>query len=131
VKNLVEMGAKYPVTFRDKDGNFLDGGHSYSLHVPPNIPAKNFWSATVYDATTASGLDNGRPFPSLNQMDKPVVNADGSLDLYFGPTAPAGKEKNWLRTVPGKGYFVIFRLYSPEQAFFDQTWKPDDIVRTK
>lgn len=131
VKNLVEMGAKYPVTFRDKDGNYLDGGHSYSLHLPPNIPAKNFWSATVYDATTASGLDNGRPFPSLNQMDKPAMNADGSLDLYFGPTAPAGKEKNWLRTVPDKGYFVIFRLYSPEQAFFDQTWKPDDIVKTK
>ncbi|WP_433703990.1 DUF1254 domain-containing protein [Paraburkholderia sacchari] len=130
VKNLVGIGAKYPVTFRDKDGKFLDGGNSYALHLPPNIPAKNFWSATVYDATTASGLDNGQPFPSLNQMDKPVQNADGSLDLYFGPKAPAGKEKNWLRTVPGKGYFVIFRLYSPEQAFFDQTWKPGDLEKT-
>jgi len=131
VVNLVDAGAKYPVTFRDKDGNFLDGGNNYSLHLPPNIPAKNFWSATVYDATTASGLANGQPFPSLNQMDKPVQNADGSLDLYFGPSAPAGKEKNWLRTVPGKGYFVIFRLYSPQQAFFDQTWKPDDIVKAR
>jgi hypothetical protein len=130
VKNLVNMGAKYPVTNRDKDGNFLDGGNSYTLHLPPHIPAKNFWSATVYDGTTASGLDNGQPFPSLNQMDKPVMNADGSLDLYFGPNAPAGKEKNWLRTVTGKGYFVIFRLYSPEQAFFDQTWKPGDLVKT-
>ncbi|MFK0375988.1 DUF1254 domain-containing protein [Pandoraea sp. NPDC090278] len=131
VVNLVDAGAKYPVTFRDKDGNFLDGGNNYSLHLPPNIPAKNFWSATVYDATTASGLANGQPFPSLNQMDKPVQNADGSLDLYFGPSAPAGKEKNWLQTVPGKGYFVIFRLYSPQQAFFDQTWKPNDIVKTR
>lgn len=130
VKNLVGAGAKYPVTFRDKDGNFLDGGKSYSLHLPPNIPAKNFWSATVYDAATASGLDNGQDHPSLNQMDKPVQNADGSLDLYFGPNAPAGKQKNWLRTVPGKGYFVIFRLYSPEKAFFDQTWKPGDIEKT-
>ncbi|MGR9585286.1 DUF1254 domain-containing protein [Pandoraea sputorum] len=130
VVNLVEMGAKYPVTFRDKDGNFLDGGNTYTLHLPPNIPAKNFWSATVYDGTTASGLANGQSFPSLNQMDKPLQNADGSLDLYFGPMAPAGKEKNWLRTVPGKGYFVIFRLYSPQKAFFDQTWKPDDIVKT-
>lgn len=131
VKNLIDLGAKYPVTFRDKDGNYLDGGHTYSLHLPPNIPAKNFWSATVYDGTTASGLANGQPFPSLNQMDKPVMNADGSLDLYFGPAAPAGKEKNWLRTLPNKGYFVIFRLYAPEQAFFDQTWKPDDIVKMK
>jgi hypothetical protein len=130
VKNIVDAGAKYPVTFRDKDGNFLDGGQSYTLHLPPNIPAKNFWSATVYDGTTASGLDNGRPYPSLNQMDKPAVNADGSIDLYFGPTAPAGKEKNWLGTVPGKGYFVIFRLYSPEKAFFDQTWKPGDLEKS-
>lgn len=131
VKNLVDAGAKYPVTFRDKDGNFLDGAQSYKLHLPPNIPAKNFWSATVYDATTGSGLDNGQDHPSLNQMDKPVQNADGSTDLYFGPTAPAGKEKNWLRTLPGKGYFVILRLYSPQKAFFDQTWKPGDIEKSK
>ncbi|GJG98167.1 DUF1254 domain-containing protein [Cupriavidus pauculus] len=131
VKNIVNAGAKYPVTSRDKDGNFLDGGQSYALHLPPNIPAKNFWSATVYDGTTASGLDNGQSHPSLNQMDKPVRNPDGSTDLYFGPTAPAGKEKNWLRTLPGKGYFVILRLYSPEQAFFDQTWKPGDIEKVK
>ncbi|BFG78259.1 DUF1254 domain-containing protein [Paraburkholderia terrae] len=130
VKNIVDAGAKYPVTFRDKDGNFLDGGQSYSLHLPSNIPAKNFWSATVYDATTASGLDNGQPHPSLNKMDKPVQNADGSIDLYFGPSAPSGKEKNWLKTVPGKGYFVIFRLYSPEKAFFDQSWKPGDLEKT-
>lgn len=131
VKNLVDAGAKYPVTFRDKDGNYLDGGQSYKLSLPPNIPAKNFWSATVYDGTTASGLDNGQDHPSLNKMDKPVQNADGSIDLYFGPTAPAGKDKNWLRTVPGKGYFVIFRLYSPEKAFFDGTWKPNDLEKIR
>jgi hypothetical protein len=78
---------------------------------------------------TGSGLDNGQPFPSLNQMDKPPQNADGSLDLYFGPTAPAGDEKNWLRTVPGKSYFLLLRLYSPEQSFFDKKWKPDDVVK--
>ena len=131
VKNIVNAGAKYPVTSRDKDGNYLDGGQSYKLHLPPNIPAKNFWSATVYDATTASGLDNGQDHPSLNMMDKPAQNADGSLDLYFGPAAPAGKDKNWLRTVPGKGYFVILRLYSPEKAFFDGTWKPNDLEKVK
>ena len=91
--DLEGKGAKYPVTARDADGDFLDGGRAYKLHLPPNIPAANFWSATVYDATTGSGLDNGQPFPSLNQMDKPTPNADGSLDLYFGPFAPAGREK--------------------------------------
>jgi hypothetical protein len=63
------------------------------LHLPPNVRAANFWSVTLYDALTASGLDNGQPFPSLNSMDKPTQNADGSFDIYFGPTAPAGKEK--------------------------------------
>jgi hypothetical protein len=129
VVNMVGRGAKYPVTARDAGGDFLDGGKSYRLHLPANIPAANFWSATVYDALTASGLDNGQPFPSLNSMDKPEHNADGSTDLFFGPKAPAGEDGNWLRTVPGKGYFVIFRLYSPTQAFFDQTWKPGDIEK--
>ena len=131
VMNLEGKGAKYPVTARDADGDFLDGGRAYTLRLPPNIPAANFWSATVYDATTGSGLDNGQPFPSLNQMDRPVMNADGSLDLYFGPSAPAGRERNWLRTVAGKGYFVIFRLYSPTRAFFDASWKPGDIEKVK
>ena len=131
VKNMLEKGAKYPSTWRDADGNYLAGDNSYSLHLPPNIPAANFWSLTVYDSIGASGLQNGQSFPSLNSMDKPVPNGDGSYDIYFGPTAPSGKEKNWLRTVPGKGYFIIFRLYSPKHAFFDQSWKPDDLKRTK
>jgi hypothetical protein len=131
VMNMVGKGAKYPVTSRDADGEFLEGGKPYRLHLPKDIPAANFWSATVYDSLTASGLDNGQPFPSLNQMDKPVQNEDGSTDLYFGPEAPKGKEKNWLKTVPGKGYFVIFRLYSPTKAFFDQTWRPGDIEKAK
>jgi hypothetical protein len=129
--SMVDKGAKYPGTFRDKDGDFLEGGKSYSLHLPANIPAANYWSMTVYDALTASGVANGQPWPSLNQMDKPIVNTDGSINLYYGPTAPAGKEKNWLQTVPGRGYFVILRLYSPKESFFNQTWKPDDIVKVK
>jgi len=129
--SMVERGAKYPGVFRDQDGNYLEGGKSYRLHLPPNVPAANFWSVTLYDALTASGLDNGQPFPSLNSMDKPPANADGSFDLYFGPTAPAGKEKNWMRTVPEKGYFLLLRLYSPMQAFFDETWKPDDVEKMK
>jgi len=131
VRDMVEKGAKYPSTWRDADGNFLDGSDNYMLHLPPNIPAANFWSVTVYNSATASGLDNGQPFPSLNSMDKPAANADGSYDLYFGPSAPPGKEGNWLRTVPDQGYFILLRLYSPKQAFFDQTWKPDDVVKVK
>jgi hypothetical protein len=129
VVDMVEKGAKYPSTSRDADGNFLEGERTYQLHLPPDIPAANFWSVTVYDPITASGLENGQPLPSLNSMDKPAPNPDGSYDIYFGPKAPEGKQGNWVSTVPGKGYFVLLRLYSPKQAFFDKTWKPDDMKR--
>ena len=131
VVNMLNNGAKYPSTTRDADGDFLDGAKHYTLHLPPNVPAKIFWSIAVYDAYNAAGLENGQPFPSINQMDKLIQNADGSHDIYFGPTAPKGKEKNWLATVPGKGFLVILRLYGPEKAFFDQTWQPDDIRKVK
>jgi hypothetical protein len=128
--NMADVGAKYPTTFKDADGDFLLGDRSYRLLLPANIPAKLFWSVTVYDAETASGLDNGQAFPSINQMDKPAANSDGSTDIYFGPKSP-GEGKNWLATVPGKGFFVILRLYGPTQAFYDQAWKPDDIKKTQ
>jgi len=126
--NFVGMGAKYPVTMRDADGEFLVGARSYKMHLPPNVPAKLFWSVTAYDAEHASGLDNGQPLPSLNSMDRPAANADGSIDIYFGPEKPAGAE-NWVATVPGRGYFVINRLYGPDQPYFDNTWRPDDLVK--
>ena len=62
-------------------------------------------------------------------MDRPARNADGSYDLYFGSSAPAGEQGNWVATVPDKGYFIILRLYSPKKEFFDQTWKPDDVKK--
>jgi hypothetical protein len=82
------------------------------------VPAANFWSLAVHDSLTASGLDNGQPFPSLGSCDQPEANADGLFDLYLGPTALPGKEKNWLRTVPGKGYFVILRLIRPDRTLW-------------
>ena len=128
--NLPNTGAKYPFTLYDADGDILDGSKNYSLHLPPNIPAKLFWSLTLYDPMTGAGLDNGQPFASLNQMDNPVKNADGSLDFYFGPKSP-GAGKNWLATIPNQGFFVMLRLYAPGEAFFDQSWKPDDVRKVK
>ena len=121
-------GAKYPTTFKDSRGEWLAGDRSYRMHLPADIPVKLFWSVTVYDAETASGLDNGQLFPSINAMDKPTPNADGSLDIYFGPKPPKDGAA-WLATVPKRGFFVILRLYGPTKAFFDQTWKPGDIER--
>jgi hypothetical protein len=126
--NMVNVGAKYPASFVDAAGDFLSGTRNYRLHLPKGIPAALFWSVTVYDPVTGSGLDNGQSFPSINTMDKPAGNADGSTDIYFGPSSP-GDGKNWLKTSSGKGFFVILRLYGPTQAFFDKTWKPSDIER--
>jgi hypothetical protein len=75
-------------------------------------------------------VDNGQPFPSINTMDQPVRNADGSTDIYFGPTSP-GTGKNWLKTLPKQGYFVILRLYGPTQPFFDKTWRPGDLEKLR
>ncbi len=126
--NVENMGSKYPAAFRDADGNFLNGSNNYVLHLPKDVPAKLFWSITLYDPENGAGLDNGQPFPSINSMDKPVTNTDGSYDFYFGPESP-GTGKNWIATVPNKGFFVNVRLYAPMKAFFDQTWQPDDIKK--
>ena len=124
---VLGQGAAYLGGFRDSDGRLYEGSNTYRLHLPAGVPVANFWSLTLYDALTSSELDNGQPFPSLGSHNQPVENPDGSFDLYLGPTAPPGKEKNWLRTVPDKGYFVILRLYGPTEPFLDQTWRPDDI----
>jgi len=124
-------GAAYMIAFTDGAGTPLLGGNNYRLSLPPNIPAAIFWSLTLYDAANASGLANGEAFPSLGSRDKPVQNADGSTDLYLGPKSPQGKEANWRSTVPGKGYFVILRLYGPTEPAIDKSWKPGDIEKVK
>jgi hypothetical protein len=124
-------GAKYMVAFTDSTGTPLSGGASYRVKLPPNIPAANFWSLTLYEAENASGLANGQPFPSLGSRDKPAQDADGSVELYLSPQAPAGKQANWLATVSGKGYFAVLRLYGPTEAAINKSWKPGDIEREK
>ena len=106
-------GANYMQTFRDKDGDHFDGGRSYRLHVPPNPPAAAFWSLTLYDSATRSMVQNPTNDAAHSSYDELKTNADGSLDLYFGPEAPTGQESNWIETVPGRGYYPMFRLYSP------------------
>jgi len=92
------------------------------------VPAKDFWSVVVYDPQTRSQLQTEQPFPSKNDKKAGIVeNEDGSVDLYFGPQAPQGKEGNWIQTIPGKGWLAILRLYGPLDPWFDKEWMPDDI----
>jgi hypothetical protein len=127
-KTIVGGGAKYPGTFTDADGDYLSGEHTYKLHLPPDPPARAFWSVTIYNPTDGTMIDNGQPFPSINSLDGRVVaNQDRSFDLYLGPTRPDSvPEANWLRTNPGEGYNLNLRLYGPTQPFYDGSWIPGD-----
>jgi hypothetical protein len=125
---MVGKGSQYAYTFVDSEGKRLDGSKNYKLHLPPNIPAQRFWAVIVYDTQTRSDLQTDQQFPSLGSQSKTlVVNPDTSVDLYFGPKAPAGKEANWIQTIPGKGWNPMLRLYSPLESWFDKTWRPSEV----
>jgi len=125
-------GTAYLTTFRDNAGNFLDGGKHYKLRVPANPPVKRFWAISAYDPTTRSLLDvGGNVNKSVGSLDDPVANSDGSVDVYFGPKAPKGKEKNWVPTHPEKGFFLVFRFYGPTEGYMDKTWVLNDLELLK
>jgi hypothetical protein len=127
-EKMVGRGSQYAWTCRDAQGNPLDGGKNYKLHLPPNIPVKNFWSVILYSNQTRSMIQTDQRFPSVSSQTKGLlVNADGSVDVYFGPKSPPGKEKNWVQTIPGKGWNTILRLYSPLEPWFAKTWRPGEV----
>ena len=100
---MIGKGSQYALLDKDQDGEFLDGRSEYKLNVPVDVLAADFWSVVVYDPQTRSELQTGQPFPSRNNLKDPLeVNDDGSVDIYFGPQAPAERAGNWIQTVPGK-----------------------------
>ena len=120
------VGTAYLTAFRDKGGAYLLGDKTYRLRVPPNPPVKRFWAVTAYDAMSRSLLDSEGAI-TVSSLWDPKVNADGSVDIYFGPAAaPKGKEKNWIRTDPEKGFFVVFRFYGPLEGYIEKTWVMGD-----
>ena len=130
-RKMVGIGSQYLANYRDSTGAYLSGDKQYKVTLPRNIPAKNFWSVTVYHPDTRSLLQNGMPKPSVSTYDKPDVNPDGTTTIWFAPKAPKGKEKNWVKTIPGEGWEILIRLYGPLAPYFDQVWKPDDIKKVK
>ena len=125
---IVGEGSTYPWAALDANGDALDGGKNYKLHLPPGIPVANFWSVIVYSTQTRSMLQTDQQFPSVSSQDKDLqANADGSVEVYFGPRPPAGKESNWVQTIPGQTWFTILRLYGPLEPWFKGTWQPGEI----
>src|SRR5579862_4970110 len=126
----VGIGSQYAAAFVDSQGKPLDGSKTYTIHLPPNIPAKDFWSFVLYDNQTRSELQTDQQFPSIGSQSKGIVaNLDSSVDVWFGPTAPKGHEANWIQTIPRRGWNVLLRLYGPGESWFDKTWKPGEFER--
>lgn len=129
---MVGRGSQYAAASTDAKGVALDGGKTYKVHLPPNIPVKDFWSFVAYDNQSRSMLQTDQQFPSIGSKDQDIViNADGSVDVWFGPTAPKEHENNWVQTVPGRGWNVLLRLYGPEKSWFDKTWRPGEFELQK
>jgi hypothetical protein len=126
----VGAGSSYLLTIADKDGQLLDGGTTYRLTVPPHAPVKQYWSATVYDRATHAPIRNARWPSRSSQTPGLQKNADGSVDVYFGPAPPAGRGSNWVPTSTDGGFEVLFRFYGPEKPLFEKTWRLPDIEKT-
>jgi hypothetical protein len=122
----------YLATARDKDGKLFEAGKTYALTVPAYVPIKKFWSLTVYDMETWAFIytKEERPGLSSREIEKMKKNADGSVTLYVGPKAPKGFENNWIPTA-GKKPYLMFRFYSPKEAFYNKTFKLADVELVK
>ena len=132
VSRVPGKGSAYLGSYYDANGNALMGGNNYKLHIEPNPPAANFWSVTVYDIENRLIIRNETKRSDRSSRTEGLIkNTDGSVDLYFGPRAPKGKEVNWIQTNKGQSFFVYLRLYGPEKAYFDQTFPMNKIEKIK
>jgi hypothetical protein len=130
------IGSQYLIASLDANNNYFDGAKNYKVVLPKGIPEKNFWSIILYDNQTRSMLQTGQPYPKVGSLNYPrpaaEAAADGSTTVYIGPKLPNGvKDSNWIQSVPGKGYFVCLRLYSPLESFFDKSWRISEIEPVK
>jgi hypothetical protein len=133
---LTGIGSQYLIALVDADKNYFDGSKTYKMTLPRDVPAEKFWSLTLYDNQTRSMLATPQRFPRAGSQSYPSPAAeqssDGSTTVYFGPKQPEGVARgNWIQTDPENGWFVILRLYSPLESFFDKSWRPSEIELVK
>jgi len=124
-------GQAYAGVFTDGNGDRLYGEHSYVMRVPPNVPAELFWSMVIYDSDTRTLIYTDQKKATIGSRATPdmVVNEDGSINIFVGPEAPTGWEENWIKSIPGRGWFPYIRLYAPAAAWFDDSFTLPQIER--
>jgi len=131
-KRTEGAGSLYWLGNRDAAGVFLDGGNTYKLSIPQPVPNRLFWSVTAYDAQTRSEVQTDQNKAALRSLfELRDVSKSEPTELYFGPTAPAGHENQWIKTQLGHGWFAYIRIYGPEKEAFDGSWKPGDFEQVK
>ena len=130
-RRTAAAGSLYWLGTRDGTGAFLDGSKTYRLRVPLPVPAKLFWSVTIYDPDTRSEIQTKQRKAALRSLVELKDLSGDSVDLYFGPKAPKHTEGRWIQTLPAKGWFTYFRIYGPEKPAFDGSWKPGDFEKVK
>ena len=98
------------------------------LTVPPNVPAQDFWSVVVYDRETAAWIREMSRVGLASSSEGIAINQDGSVNVYFGPKAPEGKEANWIPTAEGRKFILLFPFYGPEPPALDGSWELPDVA---
>jgi hypothetical protein len=113
----------------DKSGNPLEGGKNYKIHLPPNIPMNQFWSIILYDKETDLMINTDQSWPSVHsQTSSLIINQDGSVDAFFGQNVQANSGVNCVKTIPGKYWYLILRIYGVKKASNINNWNPDEII---
>jgi hypothetical protein len=124
-------GSDYGIAYVDANKHPFDGSKTYKLHLPPKPPANDFWAMTLYDTQTRTPFNSMGGKATVGSQTGVQTNKDGSIDIYYGPKAPKGFEKNWIETIPGKSWFTVIRMYGPEQAWIKKEWRPSEIKLVK
>jgi hypothetical protein len=113
---------------KDSGGKSFKGGKYYKVHLPKGIPSCNFWSVIVYDSRTQLMIHTDQSWPSVYSKKKGlIVNKEGSVDIYFGPADKSDGGSNFIKTVPGKSWFLIMRIYDLSVPIDENEWKPGEV----
>ena len=122
---LPDIGSQYVAAFVDSKGEYFDGSKTYKVTLPKDIPAGEV--LVVHRLRQSEPLDARHP-AALSPRRQPELSNAGRhgerrrLDdrLLRADQARGVSEGNWIQTDPKKGWFVVLRLYSPLEPFFDE-----------